>query len=159
MITGTAVDQAEAMALGDRIVVMSHGKVAQIGTPRQIYIPAVEPVRGRFHRHHEPGPRRHLQRSRRDRRRPDSLEQRGEGEIEVLFRPENLTITEPDGGHLTGVVETAFFLGDRTRVIVRGVGDTSLVVETSDRHEFREGENVGLIVGPDTLMTMDGETP
>ena len=30
-------DQAEAMALGDRIVVMSHGKVAQIGTPRQIY--------------------------------------------------------------------------------------------------------------------------
>ena len=37
MITGTAVDQAEAMALGDRIVVMSHGKVAQIGTPRQIY--------------------------------------------------------------------------------------------------------------------------
>ncbi len=56
-------------------------------------------------------------------------------------------------------METAFFLGDRTRVIVRGVGDTLLVVETSDRHEFREGENVGLIVGPDTLMTMDGETP
>ncbi len=30
-------DQAEAMALGDRIVVMSHGRVTQIGTPREIY--------------------------------------------------------------------------------------------------------------------------
>ena len=30
-------DQAEAMALGDRIVVMDHGRIAQIGTPRQIY--------------------------------------------------------------------------------------------------------------------------
>src|SRR5690606_12401552 len=30
-------DQAEAMALGDRIVVMEHGRVAQIGSPREIY--------------------------------------------------------------------------------------------------------------------------
>src|SRR5258705_3223971 len=30
-------DQAEAMALGDRIVVMEHGRVAQVGRPRDIY--------------------------------------------------------------------------------------------------------------------------
>jgi putative spermidine/putrescine transport system ATP-binding protein len=30
-------DQAEAMALGDRIAVMSHGRIAQIGTPHEIY--------------------------------------------------------------------------------------------------------------------------
>ncbi len=30
-------DQAEAMALGDRIVVMDHGEIVQIGTPTQIY--------------------------------------------------------------------------------------------------------------------------
>ena len=30
-------DQAEAMALGDRIVVMEHGRVAQVGRPREIY--------------------------------------------------------------------------------------------------------------------------
>jgi len=30
-------DQAEAMALGDRIIVMSQGRVAQAGTPREIY--------------------------------------------------------------------------------------------------------------------------
>jgi multiple sugar transport system ATP-binding protein len=30
-------DQIEAMGMGDRIVVMSHGKVMQIGTPPQVY--------------------------------------------------------------------------------------------------------------------------
>src|SRR6202000_1463352 len=30
-------DQSEAMELGDRIVVMSKGKIAQVGTPREIY--------------------------------------------------------------------------------------------------------------------------
>lgn len=77
----------------------------------------------------------------------------------MLFRPENLTFTDPGEGHLTGVVEAAFFLGDRTRIIVRGDGDTVLVVETSDRHEFTQGENVGLVVGPDTLTIPDGEAP
>ena len=57
---------------------------------------------------------------------------------------------------LATVVETAFFLGDRTRVIVRGAGDTLLVVETSDRREFAQGENVGLLMGPDTLVTPHG---
>ena len=152
-------DQAEAMALGDRIVVMCHGKVAQVGTPRQIYFQPsnrfVADFIGTMNRVHGVISNGVIQTA----AGAIPWNKQGEGEIEVLFRPENLTITEPDGGHLTGVVETAFFLGDRTRVIVRGDGDTVLVVETSDRHEFREGENVGLIVGPDTLLTLDREAP
>ena len=42
-------DQAEAMELGDRIVVMRKGAIAQIGTPREIYFHAEEPLRGRIH--------------------------------------------------------------------------------------------------------------
>ena len=152
-------DQAEAMALGDRIVVMSHGRVAQVGTPRQIYfrpsnrfvadfIGTMNRVRGVIAN----GAVRTAAG-----RIPWSKE--GAGEVEVLFRPENLTFTDPGEGHLTGVVEAAFFLGDRTRIIVRGGGDTVLVVETSDRHEFTQGENVGLVVGPDTLTIPDGEAP
>jgi multiple sugar transport system ATP-binding protein len=30
-------DQVEAMAMGDRVVVMNHGKVRQIGTPADVY--------------------------------------------------------------------------------------------------------------------------
>ena len=126
-------DQAEAMALGDRIVVMSHGNVAQVGTPREIYfrpsnrfvadfIGTMNRVRGVV----SDGVFRTAAG-----RIPWNAG--GDGEIEVLFRPENLTITQPGGGHLAGVVETAFFLGDRTRVIVRGDGDTVLVAEAPDR--------------------------
>ena len=152
-------DQAEAMALGDRIVVMSHGRVAQIGTPRQIYyqpanrfvadfIGTMNRVRGVLSNEVVRTAAGAI---------PWSKE--GEGEVEVLFRPENLTITNPGEGHLTGVVESVFFLGDRTRIIVRGDGDTVLVVETSARHELRQGENVGLVVGPETLTIPDGEAP
>lgn len=40
--TGTTIvyithDQAEAMALADRIAVMNHGRIVQVGTPREIY--------------------------------------------------------------------------------------------------------------------------
>ena len=152
-------DQAEAMALGDRIVVMSHGRVAQVGTPRQIYyqpsnrfvadfIGTMNRVRGVISNGVV-----------RTAAGAIPWSEEGAGEVEVLFRPENLTFTDPGEGHLAGVVEAAFFLGDRTRIIVRGGGDTVLVVETSDRHEFTQGENVGLVVGPDTLTIPDGEAP
>ena len=35
-------DQAEAMGLGDRIAVLNHGKVMQIGTPQEIYLQPVD---------------------------------------------------------------------------------------------------------------------
>ena len=152
-------DQAEAMALGDRIVVMSHGRVAQVGTPRQVYFQPsnrfVADFIGTMNRVRGVVSNGVVQTA----AGAIPWNRQGEGEVEVLFRPENLTITEPARGHLAGVVETAFFLGDRTRVIVRGAGDTVLAVETSGRHELREGENVGLIVGPDTLTIPHGEAP
>ncbi len=35
-------DQAEAMGLGDRIAVLDHGKVRQVGTPHEIYVSPVD---------------------------------------------------------------------------------------------------------------------
>jgi multiple sugar transport system ATP-binding protein len=35
-------DQAEAMGLGDRIAVLDHGKVRQVGTPHEIYVNPVD---------------------------------------------------------------------------------------------------------------------
>lgn len=137
-------DQAEAMSLGDRIVVMSHGHVAQIGTPRNIYfepkdkfvadfIGTINCINGTMREgcfETEGG------------RIPWTAT--GKGPTELLFRPENATITDAGKGMLRGVVSGAFFLGDRTRLIVKGVGRETLTLETVSRREYREGDQIGI---------------
>jgi len=147
-------DQAEAMALGDRIVVMSQGLVTQIGTPREIYYrPAnrfVADFVGTMNRVTGTAADGFLET--RSGRIPWEGTERGE--VEVLFRPENAAITTPGEAHLRGTIRTAFFLGDRTRLLVEGVGATPIVVETSGRREYREGEEVGLRIEPGSLLTL-----
>jgi putative spermidine/putrescine transport system ATP-binding protein len=147
-------DQGEAMALGDRIVVMNHGKMAQVGTPRDIYYrPADDFVAdfvgtiNRIQGHAANG----------------TIETPGgalpwiggtDGEIEVLFRPEDATIVPVDQADLRGTVETAFFLGDRTKVLLRGIAEQPVVVETTERRSFEAGAEVGLTVDPGALLVV-----
>ena len=41
-------DQGEAMALADRVIVMDHGRIRQIGTPREIYSSPADPFVAAF---------------------------------------------------------------------------------------------------------------
>jgi putative spermidine/putrescine transport system ATP-binding protein len=128
-------DQAEAMALGDRIVVMEHGRVAQVGRPRDIYQrPATRFVAEFIGTMNRMGGQVR-----------DGAFVTPAGAIpwpdapvnatEVLFRPEDVTLAEGTP-HLNGTVAAAFFLGDRTRLFVH-VGEAKpLVVETSARRDF-----------------------
>ncbi len=43
-------DQIEAMTLADRVVVMNHGVIEQVGTPKELYPPSDDTVRGGLHR-------------------------------------------------------------------------------------------------------------
>lgn len=146
-------DQAEAMALGDRIIVMSHGRVEQIGTPREIYhAPATPFVAGFI------GTMNRLR-----------GEARGEGfaggngflpwaEVppgtrEVAFRPEDVSVVD-DGGHLAGTVAAAFFLGDRTRLFVTLSDGQALVVDSAARHTPAIGHPVGLQVDTRGLLAL-----
>ena len=146
-------DQAEAMALGDRIVVMEHGRVAQVGRPRDIYQrPATRFVADFI------GTMNRIAGSVRDGAFvtaagsipwPDAPA----NATEVLFRPEDVTLADASP-QLNGTVAAAFFLGDRTRLFVH-VGEAKpLVVETSARRDFRHGEAVGLNVDPRGLMAL-----
>ena len=69
-------DQAEAMALGDRIVVMEIARVAQIGSSPGDLLQTPKPLCGRFHRHHQPHQRSCSERSDRLSRRKDSSAKR-----------------------------------------------------------------------------------
>ena len=46
-------DQEEALTMADRIVVMNHGVIEQVGTPTEIYRKPASAVRRRFRRHDE----------------------------------------------------------------------------------------------------------
>ena len=43
-------DQIEATTMADRIICMREGRIEQVGTPDDLYHPAVQPVRRRLHR-------------------------------------------------------------------------------------------------------------
>jgi putative spermidine/putrescine transport system ATP-binding protein len=146
-------DQAEAMALGDRIIVMSQGRVAQAGTPREIYhhpanrfvaefVGTLNRLPGRIAGDHVETPGGRLPWTR-----------GGAGTVDVFFRPESVALAN-GGGHLAGTVTSHFFLGDRTRLVVDLGGDSPIIVETAARREFRNGEAVRLDVDPATLFTL-----
>jgi len=148
-------DQAEAMALGDRIAVMEKGRIAQIGSPQEIYyrprtafvadfIGTMNRLAGRVDGGalEVPGGR---------------LPWRGGGgeRREVLFRPEDVRIVGGSDAHLRGTVLACFFLGDHTRLIVDTGGEQPIVVETTERRGFRQGEPVALAVNPEALLTIE----
>jgi putative spermidine/putrescine transport system ATP-binding protein len=148
-------DQAEAMALGDRIVIMSHGRVAQVGRPREIYFAPASRFVAEF-----VGTMNRLRGVARDGR----LElpggwipwrRGGAGAVEVLFRPERAEVVETGAGTLKGRVVTSFFLGDRTRLVLEGIGDVPLILETSAQREYRAGEDVHVTIDPDALYVLE----
>ncbi|SDE16092.1 ABC transporter ATP-binding protein [Rhodospira trueperi] len=130
-------DQAEAMALGDRIVVMSHGAIAQIGPPREIYHRPVNAFVadfiGTINRVPCAG---------------------SDGDPELVFRPEDADIVAPHEADFSGTVTAAFFLGDRTRLILAGPGETPVVLDTRERTAFDHGQSVAVRVRPDVRMDL-----
>lgn len=144
-------DQQEALALGDRIVVMGEGRIAQIGTPTQIYQrPASRFVAGFVGQ-------------------LNRFEVRGQSDAEVavaggrlpwtgaastLFcRPEHL---EPSAtpAHLTGILVGQFFQGAHSRLLVEVGTGQPLLVDTAQPLQAQPGDLLHLSVRPDALFTL-----
>jgi ABC-type Fe3+/spermidine/putrescine transport system ATPase subunit/ABC-type spermidine/putrescine transport system permease subunit II len=155
-------DQAEAMALGDKIVVMDQGRIAQIGTPRKIYfepinrfvaefIGTVNCLAGRLEDDCLvfPGGRISI-------RDMSNLKFGDKSDVEVHFRPEHAVVAEPDKGHFKMKVVSSFFMGDRTRLIVNGATPTPLKVEAHGRQSFTKGQTVDIKLDLQSLFTIDG---
>ncbi len=131
-------DQAEAMELGDRIVVMSAGRIEQIGTPREIYYRPANRAVAQFvgtinrlagHRPSDP-------------------------QAELFFRPEDGRLVDPTNASLRGIVETVSFLGERTRVTVTGAAADTLVIDVAGRSEWAPGATVGIEIAPEGLIAL-----
>jgi putative spermidine/putrescine transport system ATP-binding protein len=152
-------DQAEAMALGDRIVVMNIARVAQVGAPRDIYFAP----RTRFVAEFIGTINRLNGRVQEDRLVvqggsipvPERARGGADGDLELFFRPEQASLVAPGQGHLQATVVASFFMGDRTRLIITGPADDYLTIETAGMQSFRKGQQVEVRVEPDALLRLD----
>ena len=135
-------DQSEAMALGDRIVVMSNGQISQIGTPRNIYYnPANEFVAdfiGTVNRIHANNVK-----------NLNSFEGK-----ELLFRPDDIDIVEKQNCHFSGIVKASFFLGEKTRLIVNLNLKDEVTVEGKFEEEYKIGSEISLRINTDALIEL-----
>jgi len=150
-------DQAEAMVLGDRIVVMSKGAIAQIGRPRDIYfapasrfvaefIGAANIVEGDY--------------------AGNTLKLAGgvlplangaaAGPVSAMIRPESIRVIAAEGAGLAGRVDSVSFVGDRQRLIVSGAAATVILVDVPNSLTVSAGDRVGLAVEPGAIRVLPG---
>ena len=123
-------DQSEAMELGDRVVVMQKGAIAQIGTPREIYftprsrfvaefIGAANIVEAAIEDGHLvlPGGRQPIHG---DMDMPAAV---------AMIRPETIRVTAAGSAPLSGIIDSVSFIGDRQRLVVSGASNRLLTVD------------------------------
>ncbi|MFM0057221.1 ABC transporter ATP-binding protein [Paraburkholderia phytofirmans] len=150
-------DQAEAMELGDRIVVMSAGRIEQIGSPREIYYRPANRTVAQF-----VGTINRLAGERRD----GMLSTTG-GAVplpagsahvnsahEIFFRPEDAYLADPAHAQLRGHIESTAFLGERTRLTVGGAAPDALLIDVAGRVELARGTPVGISIAQDALIAL-----
>lgn len=151
-------DQAEAMELGDRVVVMQKGTIAQIGTPREIYftpqnrfvaefIGAANIVESPIENGHLvlPGGRQAIG---------------GDANMSAavaMIRPETIRVVETGSAPLSGIIDSVSFIGDRQRLVVSGASSKLLTIDAPNTVQARAGERVGLLISPDAVRLLPHE--
>jgi len=152
-------DQSEAMELGDRVVVMQKGSIAQIGTPREIYftpknrfvaefIGAANIIEAAVESGHLvlPGGRQPV------------------GGVAIMpavvamIRPETIQVVEAGRAPLSGIIDSVSFIGDRQRLVVSGASSKPLTVDAPNTIRAEAGERVGLSISPDAVRLLPAES-
>lgn len=141
-------DQAEAMAMADRIAVMSEGRIIQFDTPETLYSRpcnrfvagfvgegAVLPITD-FTGQTEGGTAALAG----SRIRVKTTDPRAN---HLCLRPEDITLSE--SGDLRACVTRSTYLGGRYRLSLRSTDGAELIAESRER--YREGSQLGLTIG------------
>ena len=152
-------DQQEAMVLGDRIIVMSKGEVAQSGTPEDIYLKPANRYVGEFI-----GVMNRLDGARSGGRfetaaGPIEVKQplalTGSGPSSVFFRPEAVTLAETEGGALRCKVAAVHFHGSTRRYFLETGAGPELIVDAANAASAKVGDTVGINIDPQCLIVFD----
>ncbi len=151
-------DQEEALTMSDKVVVMSDGMIQQIGTPEEIYNEPRNVFVADFI--------------------GDSNIFNGKimgskkvkfcgaifecvddvpvgTAVDVVIRPEDIMMTSPQEGTVTGVVNSVIFKGMHYEIIVES-GDNEIVIQSTKSAAV--GETIGMCIEPDGIHVIEAET-
>ena len=148
-------DQEEALSMSDTVVVMSEGRIQQIGTPIDIYnepknafvadfIGESNIVDGVMLRDRRVSFSGHVF---------DCVDEGFELKepVDVVIRPEDVDIVPADKGMLRGVVTSVTFLGVHYEIIV-DIGGFKWMIQTTDFVDV--DEEIGLYIEPEAIHIM-----
>lgn len=156
-------DQAEAMAMSDRIVVMNNGKIHQIGTPSEIYnSPSNSFVAGFIGLTNfitcnivdeneieiDAGTKQYRTKA----IIPPEIEK---DKVLISVRPEDISIVT-SGGNFSGVIKRVTYLGDSIDYRVE-VGEILFRVITSPKIQLREEDEVQLKIGDVSVFELNDD--
>lgn len=148
-------DQEEALTMSDTIVIMNKGKIQQIGTPEDVYNEPKNKFVAKFI-----GESNII-----DGVMLDDFKVSFEGKevdcvdkgfnknesIEIVIRPEDIKIVDPDEGLLTGQVASVIFKGVHYEIQVEIHGKSWLIHNTM---QVKVGEIIGLNIYPNDIHIM-----
>jgi spermidine/putrescine transport system ATP-binding protein len=153
-------DQEEALTLSDTIVVMSEGRVQQIGTPTDIYNEPANSFVADFIGESNilNGVMVHDKKVRFMGRDFECVDE-GFGEntpVDVVIRPEDVYIMPKTGsGMFDGVVQSCIFKGVHYEMIVNTSDGYEVMIQ--DYNAFEVGQQVSMIVKPSDIHVMQKE--
>lgn len=149
-------DQEEALAMSDEIFVMNKGKIVQSGTPVDIYDEPINHFVADF-----VGESNIVDGVMIDDNLVEFVGKRFEcvdggmrpnEPVEVVLRPEDLTITTPDKGKLVVTVDTQLFRGVHYEIVCYDEQQNEWTVHSTKK--AKEGSKVGLAFDPEDIHVM-----
>lgn len=153
-------DQEEALTMSDRVIVMNNGVIEQVGTPEDIYNEPVNAFVADFI-----GEANILNGTMIDDCRIKILNKelecvdKGFGKntpVDVVIRPEDIEITAPENGQLTGIVEKSTFKGVHYEMSVK-CGKCEILIHSTKSAEI--GSEIGMRVIPFNIQIMNKLLP
>ena len=150
-------DQEEALTMSDKIVVMSEGRIQQIGTPEDIYNEPKNAFVADFIGESNifSGIMTGKLKARFCGGEFSCVDDVAEGtHITAVVRPEDVEVTKPENGTIQGVVTSVIFKGIHYEITVQ-CGRSEMMIQSVNAPKV--GERVGMRLDPENIHIMSAE--